>query len=766
MKKERNSFTKSEWINAPTAEERAAMVSKIPKHVYVKKKKTKKQLDEEELAAMQACIEQEQKPPEPEPEPVKVEKEWDVPKTEKIKYFDPSLSYELTGYRPIDKEHGLDFDPKAFTGPADHYRKFGKYTDYFPDTYKWQQYWTSEIDKCTHGVTIGKYTLTGMNYFFLNYYRLLSPVSADRSGAQRSEDFPIFVNKQYEYFHYLELCKKAGFDGLAFKSRGVGASEIAASNCAHAFTFVKQSNNVVTSFLEKYVRDTLSKVWQELDFLDSCTEGAMGWHKQKTNTLMKKVASTIDADTGIESGWRSCVEGITADNPDKLRGGRTENLYFEEAGNNPCLIETYLRGEPLVSIVGKRIGNRFVFGTSQKMGPAVEGLKTMFYNPTGYHILPYYNTHMANGEPRLTGYFIPSYTMWFGNDEGTVGYDERGVVNEEKAREYYLNQWALIEDAQALLIAKSEYCFTPEDAFVMEGDNRFDREKLAEQLANLEVHKIIEKPKKAKLLWNIRDGECDRTQRPQIIFDSSGKIDIAEVPLCDDMGVPFKNLYVIGLDSIDSDASTSTGQTDVSQFALIVLRRGYGLQPPKIVAAYKDRPKDIKTAFDNALKLCKFYNCQMLVEATRISIKQHFERYGAMSYLMHRPRATANTTTKTNYKQYGVPATVSIIDHQLDLIEQFISDYCETIQFSDIIDELLRYSFANKRKFDYVAALGMALLADEEMINRVVKTESRSKLLGNVGYYRDEYGRVSYGEIKKQTTNSSMLYGWTRKTNY
>jgi hypothetical protein len=69
----------------------------------------------------------------------------------------------------------------------------------------------------------------------------------------------------------------------------------------------------------------------------------------------------------------------------------------------------------------------------------------------------------------------------------------------------------------------------------------------------------------------------------------------------------------------------------------------------------------------------------MLVEATRISIKQHFERYGAMSYLMHRPRATANTTTKTNYKQYGVPATVSIIDHQLDLIEQFISDYCETI---------------------------------------------------------------------------------------
>ena len=133
--------------------------------------------------------------------------------------------------------------------------------------------------------------------------------------------------------------------------------------------------------------------------------------------------------------------------------------------------------------------------------------------------------------------------------------------------------------------------------------------------------------------------------------------------------------------------------------------------------------------------------------------------------MMHRPQATANTSGKTNFRQFGVPATPTIIDHQLDLIQQYITDYCETIQFPAIIDELLRYSYANKRKFDYVAALGMALLADEEMINKVVKTESRAKLLGNVGYYRDEYGRVQYGEVK-QKTNSTMLYGWSRKTYY
>jgi hypothetical protein len=39
---------------------------------------------------------------------------WDVKKEDKISYFDPELSYELTGYRPITKTKGLDFNPEWF----------------------------------------------------------------------------------------------------------------------------------------------------------------------------------------------------------------------------------------------------------------------------------------------------------------------------------------------------------------------------------------------------------------------------------------------------------------------------------------------------------------------------------------------------------------------------------------------------------------------------------------------------------------------------
>lgn len=148
-------------------------------------------------------------------------KEWDVRKEDTIEYFDPTLSYELTGYRPITATEGLDFNPKLFTEAADSYRKNGRYTNHMPGTFKNKQFWDEEWNRCVNGYTVGKYTLTGQNYFWLNYYRLQSNISDNMGEEVRVEDFPGFLAKQYEYFHYLGLCEKLKKDGIAFKARGV-----------------------------------------------------------------------------------------------------------------------------------------------------------------------------------------------------------------------------------------------------------------------------------------------------------------------------------------------------------------------------------------------------------------------------------------------------------------------------------------------------------------------------------------------------------------
>lgn len=153
----------------------------------------------------------------------KSEDEWDVKIGEEITYFDPTLSYELTGYRPITKDKGLDFDPKVFTEAADHFKEFKRYTNYPVDTFSWREHWLEEARRCREGYTVGKYTLTGENYFFLNYYRLKNP-KAGNIYERRKESFPEFINKQYEYFHYLELCRRTDHDGIVFKSRGVNGA--------------------------------------------------------------------------------------------------------------------------------------------------------------------------------------------------------------------------------------------------------------------------------------------------------------------------------------------------------------------------------------------------------------------------------------------------------------------------------------------------------------------------------------------------------------
>ena len=53
---------------------------------------------------------------------------WDVKKDDPIPYFDANLSYELTGYKPINKYRGLDFNPSWFTEARDTFVRTGQAT--------------------------------------------------------------------------------------------------------------------------------------------------------------------------------------------------------------------------------------------------------------------------------------------------------------------------------------------------------------------------------------------------------------------------------------------------------------------------------------------------------------------------------------------------------------------------------------------------------------------------------------------------------------
>ena len=146
--------------------------------------------------------------------------EWDVKKDDPVPYFDIDLSYELTGYRPIDNDHGLDFDPSWFTEARDNFLKTGHYTQARKGTKAFKDYWHQQYVYCRDGMTSNGYTITGNHYFFLNFYQLPNP-NVDKAGTSRALVFPQFLVYQYEYFHYYEMCKYLRKNVALMKSRGI-----------------------------------------------------------------------------------------------------------------------------------------------------------------------------------------------------------------------------------------------------------------------------------------------------------------------------------------------------------------------------------------------------------------------------------------------------------------------------------------------------------------------------------------------------------------
>lgn len=742
---------------------------------------------------IQTLVDEVKKEPVKEPEPIKQEPpkeeipkeeikkegDWDFKLNDDIPFFDSSMSYELTGYKPINDKQGLDFDPNWFLTSRNTYNQTGHYCEYRFGSKAYADFWDTEYDRCRNGMTVNGYTITGDHYFFLNYYQLPNLHTA-KAGTGRAIDFPDFYVPQYEWFHYLELCKRLRKNAALMKARGLGFSEMNASLAVNMYTVRDNSNTVITANLQKYVEDTLSKVWNALSFLNDKTDNGFSQLAQVVNNAMMRKASFIEYRNGIkiEAGSQSIIKGIVADSPNKIRGDRCDLLLYEEGGSWTNSTKAFIQGDALIHIQGEAFGYKVIGGTGGDSGIKLEGLRTIFYNPESFNVLPYRHNYCETNEQVLTGFFLPAFCIVKGEYM-----DSRGYTNPTKGKEYYEKQRIrFINSPKDLLTYSSEYCFTPEEAFALEGDNKFNKVNIAEQLTQIRALKRCPNIDTGYIEYTYKGGVHTQSNISGFkwIPNKNSKLKILEHPIWtlspkienskvvwNPPSEPINNLYVIGIDGIDiGKAQTSDSTRDPSDFCLTVFKRAYGLEEPQFVALYKDRPNDIREAYKIAIKLAQYYNARINIEATRQSIIPYAKSLHLQNLFMKRPRATLSNNSKNTNKQYGTPATPAIIDHQTDLIADYINDYCHLIWFEEMLDEFNRYSDENKGKFDIVASVAMALLADEELqgvIPKVIMDPSKNKWV-DFGYYTDQNGNKRYGRIPNQN-NTKILSRFTEYDN-
>ena len=695
-------------------------------------------------------------------EPWRKEIEWDITHEEALKmtengtmYFDERLSYETTGYRPIDEVNGLDFDPLPFKEVGLTRMREGRYNGLIDGTAPHKRWWLNEHQKSIDGVVIDNYRVTGDHYFFLNYYTMLVPKMGMKAGSGRDREHPNFWVLHYKWFHYIELAEILGFDALALKGRGLGFSEVGASLGVRPYTTSPEFSTVYLASYEPYLtgKGILQKCWIQLDWLNQNTNGGMR-RTRSLNQGLHKRAGVLDKQ-GVEYGHQAQISGQVVDKADKLRGDRTERLIFEEFGSNPVGQDTYAVAEALVINNGIRLGTRILFGTGgdtditeNKQGKSKAGimaLETMFLNPNGFQILPYRHNKNSRRQYVDTGFFAASY------ETVQQAMDKRGYVKEDDGKAFYQKKRdVLLSVPTALAKHCAEFCFTYEEALSRKGSNNFNQTKLAEQRIEVEMHKTTPKPRRGYLKWVYINSESSEIAGVKFIENPKGDVEIMEEPQYDDQGMVIPNLYVAGIDSIDAGTNESAVGENGSKFCILVKKRSIGMSGNLYVAKYLDRPADVRQAYERALQLLYWYGCKANLEDTKIGLKGYFREKGKMELLMKRPRyALENQQGNKGATQlYGTPATPKIIAYGLDLVRDYIEDYSQNIFFPDMLMQLQDYSDEFKGKYDLVAAMQMTEIADQELQGVIVKRDP-IKEWNNLGFFVNERGYKEFGVIRK-----------------
>lgn len=281
------------------------------------------------------------------------ENHWDIPIGSEITVFDPELSYEITGYRPITQTKGLDFNPEWFIETRKVFEQTGKYCPYLRNSKRYNEFWLEQYKRCKYGMTVNGYTITGDNYFFLNFYQLPLVNENKASGEGLDRGFPVFFASHYIFFHYLQMARVLHKHAALMKARSIGFSEINASLSARLYTIIERSRTMITCFNDKFLATTFSKFDNAITFLNNNTQGGMFQPRLIDKELYKKSGYQEKVNGQFEDhGFQSEVVGINGSKPSNIRGDRLDLLIYDEAGSWPNLTTAIIQGQELCEVQG------------------------------------------------------------------------------------------------------------------------------------------------------------------------------------------------------------------------------------------------------------------------------------------------------------------------------------------------------------------------------------------------------------------------------
>ena len=562
--------------------------------------------------------------------------------------------------------------------------------------------------------------ITGLHYFYLNYWTLEDGNSPDyRDTDRRYFYFQDYCDKLPQCYGIVRIKKRREgatsqatcylvWKSITQKKQFCGIVSKTGKDASDAFIYmVMNGYRNLPIFLKPRVEDEETK-----------TELVFKKKKDKRKTKGRERGKIFDDDIGLESKINFKNTALNS-----YDSGRVSALLIDEAGKFPKEVPVN-QYWPIVKKTLTRgaikVGFCLIPSTANDAKSGGEPYKALFDESSQFA-----NQYTASG---LYRYFCPAYDGYEGFiDEYGMSIIDAPTEEQKKyikerygmnitmgAKEYLIEQRKLIKDKKALSEEIRMNPFTEEEAFMIDQKKcYFNSEKIYNQIDFLKEEKV--RLRRVRLFW--KDDKtvdwADDKDGPWMIQKFPDDDEKNKVREHEGIKSPANaHKYVSGIDPFKSSVISGKG----SMGACYVFER-YDINDPNNtgmpIAEYVDRPR-LKSLFhDEMLKAAVFWGYKACYENdVGDDFVDYFTNKGFKGYLMRTPESAIDKNKRRHVVKYGVTSGDAFaLARQLDTCITYIENHCEKIVFPDLLEELLQYDHENRTVYDRTVAFMISLLS-------------------------------------------------------
>lgn len=601
-----------------------------------------------------------------------------------------------------------------------------------------EAYVVSELERIKHGhyfFNRGELTyITGVNYFYLQYYTLEDGTPPEYRDADR------------RWFYFLDYCfSKEYITGIIrIKKRREGASSQAAcfllwtaittpqSNCGIISKTGKDAGKVYSDMIVKAFNALPEFLQPRVQDADSKTSLVFSKPKNKKSKIKSK-GQIYNKDRGLESRIDYQTTALNS-----YDSGRLTAVLIDEGGKWsvevpinqywPIVKKTLTQGI-------RRVGFALIVSTVNDAENGGRAYKEVWDDSNQF-------------ENKITGtglyrYFSPAY-------EGLAGFiDDHGFSITDNAsaekRKWYLKHYGeeysgskdyLLKSRAKITdpTAKSEEIrmnpFDEREAFMIsQAKCHFSVDKITQQIEAINnAPKYMRRGK----FYKKEDGTCDfmdLSDGPWLILKFPDENDRNRRTMTEKGWAPANTAkYAMGIDP--HRHSHTKGTKDLSKTAAWIGERYDSDDPENTgmpIAFYLDRPKEKKNMYDQMLFAGIFYGVRVHFEIDAgDDYYMYYKAEGVSAYIRWTPTCARDPLKPGR----SVPGTSSkdpfALSKQLELGIAFIEHHCHKIWFINVLEGFLLYDHSDRQIFDTEVAF-LIMLIDMMGDTKATRTSEAKK---------------------------------------